>query len=170
MAGNRLQSMTLATLLLLASMGETIGQAGGGQGGGGNGGGTTSSTTGAGGAAIGGSQSPGATGATGNPEASAPGPVRLPLRSSRPSADRSNDSQGEFRTAPDVPPGATGSSGDPGITGSTTPRQGTSSGGSLGDQTGLGNIGPETGREKKAQEESDKATRSICIGCMPGRD
>jgi hypothetical protein len=36
-------------------------------------------------------------------------------------------------------------------------------GGTLGNQTGLGNIGPETERERRAQERSDEATKKICV-------
>jgi hypothetical protein len=68
-------------------------------------------------------------------------------------------------TPPIVPPGATSSGGNPVSTGSGGPRQGPGAGGSTGNQTGLGNIGPETEKEQRAQEQSDKATRSICDRC-----
>ena len=52
-----------------------------------------------------------------------------------------------------------------GTTGSVGMRQGRAASGSAGNQTGLGNIGPETEKEGQAQEQSDKATKSICDRC-----
>ncbi len=64
-----------------------------------------------------------------------------------------------------IPPGTTGSVANPGSAGSGAPQQSPGAGGSTGNQTGLGNIGPETEKEQRAQEQSDKATKSICDRC-----
>ena len=76
-----------------------------------------------------------------------------------------NGAVGGALTPPIVPPGTTGSGGNPVSTSSGGPRQGPGAAGSTGNQTGLGNIGPETEKEQRAQEQSDKATRSICDRC-----
>jgi hypothetical protein len=68
-------------------------------------------------------------------------------------------------TPPIPAPGMTGSVGNPGAASSGAPRQGPGAGGSAGNQTGLGNIGPETEKEQRAQEQSDRATKSICDRC-----
>ena len=66
---------------------------------------------------------------------------------------------------PIVPPGTTGFGGNPVSSSSGVPRQSPGAAGSTGNQTGLGNIGPETEKEQRAQEQSDKATKSICDRC-----
>ncbi len=58
-------------------------------------------------------------------------------------------------------PNNTGSTGA--VRSGTGQRAGGGGGGSLGNQTGLGNIGPETERERRAQEESEEATKRICM-------
>jgi hypothetical protein len=150
MTGIRPSSMTLATLLLLASIPVTVAQVGGGGGAGGGsgvgGGGAAGSTTSPGGSSIG--------APTGSPG--------LPLPSSRPSAatnPSANDGRGRSLSAPIPPPDSAGSTGGPDTTGSTNAGQGS------GNETGLGNIGPETEREQRAQEESDRATKGICEDC-----
>jgi hypothetical protein len=91
-----------------------------------------------------------------------------PLPSSQPSAG-SNPSatpgpSGAI-TPPIAPPGTAGSSGSPESTGSTVSQDGASGGGTLGNRTGLGRIGAESDRERRAQQRSDSVTRSICNGC-----
>ena len=76
-----------------------------------------------------------------------------------------NSAVGGAVTPPIVPPGTTGSGGNPVSSSSGVPRQGPGAAGSTGNQTGLGNIGPETEKEQRAQEQSDKATKSICDRC-----
>jgi hypothetical protein len=93
-----------------------------------------------------------------------------PLPSSQPSAGTNPTAGTSQGGAPIPPPGTTGSSGGssagPGSTGSTTnTQQGVSSGGTAGNETGLGNIGPQTDKERRAQERMDRAMKSICTGC-----
>jgi hypothetical protein len=174
MTGIRPSSMTLATLLLLASIPVTFAQTGGGGGGsaggssGVGGGGAAGSTTGPGSSSIGSTVGPGSTGATTGPTDAPTGSPRLPLPSSRPSAatnPSTDDGQSGSLTAPIAPPDSAGSTGGPDSTGSTNSQQGVAGGARDGNETSLGNIGAETERERRAQEQSDRATKSICEGC-----
>jgi len=107
-----------------------------------------------GGAATGGTVSPGAA-----------GPAGTVGTTQQSGGSNPNSAAGQSLTPPIAAPGTTGSVGAPGTTNSGAPRQGPGASGSAGNQTGLGNIGPETEREQRAQEESDKATKRICATC-----
>lgn len=114
-----------------------------------------------GGSTNGGAASTGTSGTVGTSTNSAPGSGIQSQQSTE--GANSNASQGGALTPPIVPPGTTGSVGSQGNVSSGAPRQGPGAGGSAWNQTGLGNMGPETEKEQQAQEQSDKATKSICI-------
>lgn len=63
-----------------------------------------------------------------------------------------------------------GSAGDPGAVPSGTraaPGRDVTATGATVPNPGTDKAGPETDRERKAQERSDKVLRSICTGCKP---
>jgi hypothetical protein len=149
---NRFPTLALATVLVFGTAVVALAQSSGGGSSGGGGsagsaggtGGGTAAGVGAGGSSMGGS-GPGSSGSpltTGGPSGG---------RATGGAATGSADSTGSVPMSTDNPSGG--------------PRQGVSSGGSLGNQTGLGNIGQETERERRAQDESNRATRSLCNGC-----
>jgi hypothetical protein len=154
MVSRKLSTLCLVSALSLATGSWAFAQSGGSGSSGGGAGGASGSGMG-GGAATGGAMSPGAVGSGG-----APGAAQQP--SGSPNA---NNATGGALTPPIVPPGTTGSVGAPGTTNSGNVRQGPGASGSAGDQTGLGNIGPQTERERRAQDESDRATKGICSTC-----
>jgi hypothetical protein len=178
MISNRLPVLAFAAALLTGTTVMAYAQAGSGGSGGasGNSGAATGSSVGTGGSSTGGADSGGSSLTPGTPGSSTGSGV--PASSGRvsespdpaagtaspgqpPGADQSAYTP-EGTIQPRIPPrsGArtTGSNPRP-------PRQGVATGGSLGDQTGAGNMGAETDRERRAQKRSDAAIRGICKGC-----
>jgi hypothetical protein len=174
----RLPVLALAAALLAGTTATAYAQAGsGGSGGASSGSGAAAgSSSGTGGSSMGGANSGGSSLTPGTP--GAPVGSGVPASSGRvsesPDAGAGGSTVGQSpgtdqnTTTPEgarqsrVPP-----RGNAATTGSNPrgPQQGVATGGSSGDQTGAGNIGAETERERKAQERSDAATKGICKGC-----
>jgi len=104
-------------------------------------------------------RSNGTDGSSSNPALGSTNPAK------RSTANPNENSNATGALTPIPPPSTTGATADPSATSSGAPRQGPGAGGSAGNQTGLGNIGPETEKEQRAQDQSDKTTKRICNGC-----
>ena len=164
MISHSLQSLTIAAALLFAAIPIAVAQSGGGGGsGGGSSGGASGSGTSGGGATSSGAPSAGTGGPTSTPSSTATGGAGSPQPPT--GGMNPNSALGGAVTPPIIPPGTTGFGGNPVSSSSGVPRQSPGAAGSTGNQTGLGNIGPETEKEQRAQEQSDKATKSICDRC-----
>jgi hypothetical protein len=177
MISNRLPILAFAAALLVGTSTVACAQAGSGGSSGASGGsgaatgsnaGTGSST---GGADSGGSSlrpgTPGSSTGSGVPASSgrvseSPDPAAGTASPGQPPGADQSAYTPEGTMQPRIPPrsGARTTGSNP-----RAPRQGVATGGSLGDQTGAGNMGAETDRERRAQERSDAATQGICKGC-----